>query len=223
MSPSSNVTCPPPRLEFREDHRDGRRGEKMLLKNRIFLDRLEGVGRSARGCDRALVDRPVPTRERRSVRRSQGGSVPQVRRGRLRRADREERRQPRSLLGSFDGAPPVGAHPPAMPRSDAGQGAGERPTIRGYILPDKKAVYTTIEATIQHFKLIMEGAKIPAGETYSYTEGGNGELGLLPRVRRQRHAVPRSHSTALLPDHRRPLEAHRGEHAERYRSDLRLA
>ena len=23
----------------------------------------------------------------------------------------------------------------------------------------------------------MEGAKVPAGETYSYTEGGNGELG----------------------------------------------
>ena len=46
-----------------------------------------------------------------------------------------------------------------------------------FVLPPKKDVYTTIEATIQHFKLIMEGAKIPAGEVYSYTEGGNGELG----------------------------------------------
>src|SRR5688572_21126157 len=46
-----------------------------------------------------------------------------------------------------------------------------------YVLPPKKDVYTTIEATIQHFKLIMEGAKIPAGEVYSYTEGANGELG----------------------------------------------
>jgi len=45
------------------------------------------------------------------------------------------------------------------------------------VLPDKHAVYTTIEATIQHFKLIMEGHKIPQGEVYSYTEGGNGELG----------------------------------------------
>jgi NADH-quinone oxidoreductase subunit D len=46
-----------------------------------------------------------------------------------------------------------------------------------YVLPEKHAVYTTIEATIQHFKLIMEGHKIPKGEVYSYTEGGNGELG----------------------------------------------
>ncbi|MEI7895252.1 MAG: NADH-quinone oxidoreductase subunit D, partial [Myxococcales bacterium] len=45
------------------------------------------------------------------------------------------------------------------------------------VLPKKSDVYTTIEATIQHFKLIMEGAKVPKGEVYSYTEGGNGELG----------------------------------------------
>jgi NADH-quinone oxidoreductase subunit D len=30
---------------------------------------------------------------------------------------------------------------------------------------------------IAHFKLIMEGVKVPAGEVYSYTEAGNGELG----------------------------------------------
>jgi NADH-quinone oxidoreductase subunit D len=47
----------------------------------------------------------------------------------------------------------------------------------GVMLPDKHDVYTTIEATIQHFKLVMEGAKVPKGEVYSYTEGGNGELG----------------------------------------------
>jgi NADH-quinone oxidoreductase subunit D len=46
-----------------------------------------------------------------------------------------------------------------------------------YVLPEKNDVYTTIEGTIQHFKLVMEGAKVPAGEAYSYTEGGNGELG----------------------------------------------
>jgi NADH-quinone oxidoreductase subunit D len=45
------------------------------------------------------------------------------------------------------------------------------------MLPPKSEVYNTIEGTIQHFKLIMEGAKVPAGECYSYTEGGNGELG----------------------------------------------
>jgi NADH-quinone oxidoreductase subunit D len=45
------------------------------------------------------------------------------------------------------------------------------------VLPDKSDVYTTIEATIRHFKVVMEGLKLPAGEVYSYTEAGNGELG----------------------------------------------
>jgi NADH-quinone oxidoreductase subunit D len=30
---------------------------------------------------------------------------------------------------------------------------------------------------INHFKIIMDGIRVPPGETYSYTEGGNGELG----------------------------------------------
>ncbi|HEX6276139.1 MAG TPA: NADH-quinone oxidoreductase subunit D [Polyangiaceae bacterium] len=45
------------------------------------------------------------------------------------------------------------------------------------ILPPKEEVYNTIEGTIQHFKIVMEGIKLPAGEVYSYTEGGNGEVG----------------------------------------------
>jgi NADH-quinone oxidoreductase subunit D len=44
-------------------------------------------------------------------------------------------------------------------------------------LPDKSAVYNTIESMIAHFKLIMDGVRVPPGETYSFTEGGNGELG----------------------------------------------
>ena len=45
------------------------------------------------------------------------------------------------------------------------------------VLPPKSEVYSTIEGTIQHFKIVMEGLKLPAGEVYGYTEGGNGELG----------------------------------------------
>jgi len=45
------------------------------------------------------------------------------------------------------------------------------------ILPPKEDVYSTIEGTIQHFKIVMEGLKLPAGEVYGFTEGGNGELG----------------------------------------------
>jgi NADH dehydrogenase I D subunit len=44
-------------------------------------------------------------------------------------------------------------------------------------LPPKHAVYQSIEGTMAHFKLVMEGIKPPAGEVYSYTEAANGELG----------------------------------------------
>src|SRR5208282_6912249 len=44
-------------------------------------------------------------------------------------------------------------------------------------LPPKERVYNSIEGLMNHFKLIMEGIKVPPGETYSAVEGGNGELG----------------------------------------------
>jgi NADH-quinone oxidoreductase subunit D len=46
-----------------------------------------------------------------------------------------------------------------------------------FVLPEKEKVYGSIEGLMHHFKIIMEGIKIPAGETYSAVEGGNGELG----------------------------------------------
>lgn len=46
-----------------------------------------------------------------------------------------------------------------------------------FVLPPKPHVYSTIEGVIGHFKIVMEGVKIPKGEVYSYTESPNGELG----------------------------------------------
>jgi NADH-quinone oxidoreductase subunit D len=46
-----------------------------------------------------------------------------------------------------------------------------------YALPPKPLVYGTIEGLMAHFKLVMEGIKVPAGEVYTYTEAANGELG----------------------------------------------
>ncbi len=46
-----------------------------------------------------------------------------------------------------------------------------------YVLPPKPLVYSTIEGLMGHFKIIMEGIKIPKGECYAYTESPNGELG----------------------------------------------
>jgi NADH-quinone oxidoreductase subunit D len=45
------------------------------------------------------------------------------------------------------------------------------------VLPAKSETYNSIEAMISHFKLIMDGIRVPAGEVYSFPEGGNGELG----------------------------------------------
>jgi len=46
-----------------------------------------------------------------------------------------------------------------------------------YVLPPKEEVYRSIEGLMDHFMLVIEGSKIPAGEVYVATEGGNGELG----------------------------------------------
>ena len=44
-------------------------------------------------------------------------------------------------------------------------------------MPPKDEVYATIEGVMAHFKLIMEGVQVPAGEAYAYCEAANGELG----------------------------------------------
>ncbi|MBC7474336.1 MAG: NADH dehydrogenase (quinone) subunit D [Candidatus Sericytochromatia bacterium] len=44
-------------------------------------------------------------------------------------------------------------------------------------IPDKKDTYSNIEGLINHFKVVYEGVKVPAGEIYDCTEAANGELG----------------------------------------------
>jgi NADH-quinone oxidoreductase subunit D len=46
-----------------------------------------------------------------------------------------------------------------------------------YYLPDKKDVYSNMEALIYHFKIVMGEIDAPVGEVYHSVEGGNGELG----------------------------------------------
>ncbi len=151
--------------------------EKMLLKNRIFLDRLENVGiisgkdAIALGwtgpCLRASgVDYDVRKAHPYLKYDEVDFDVPLGKKGDT--LDRflvrvEELQQCGRILSQIcDRMPDDGPVNCDDPR---------------YVLPEKQDVYTTIEATIQHFKLVMEGAKIPKGEVYSYTEGGNGELG----------------------------------------------
>jgi NADH-quinone oxidoreductase subunit D len=46
-----------------------------------------------------------------------------------------------------------------------------------WYLPAKDEVYTSMEALIYHFKIVMGEVPVPKGEVYSAVEGGNGELG----------------------------------------------
>lgn len=152
-------------------------GEKLLTANRIFLDRVENVGVMSRERAIALGWTGV-------VLRSTG--VPYD----VRKV------HPYLTYDRYEFDVPVGSRGDNYDRfmcrqeeirqsvriieqaleqmADDGPINIDDPRI---VLPPKDEVYNTIEGTIQHFKIVMEGIKVPAGECYSYTEAGNGELG----------------------------------------------
>ena len=48
---------------------------------------------------------------------------------------------------------------------------------KAIVLPEKKDVYGNIEGLMNHFMLVINGLRPPAGEIYDATEAANGELG----------------------------------------------
>ena len=175
----------PPSADFKEMVRAGvprvlaliGEGEKLLLKNRIFLDRVEGVGRissadalSLGWTGVCLRSTGIPYDVRKShpylVYDRLDFDVPVGSTGdnydRFMCRSEEIRQSWRIIEQALDQMPDSGPVDLTDPR---------------IMLPPKEEVYSTIEGTIQHFKIVMEGIKVPAGECYSYTEAGNGELG----------------------------------------------
>lgn len=175
----------PPTASFKEDVRailpEVRKvvgeAETMLLHNRIFLDRMQGIGKLDQ--KRALelgVTGPVlrSTGVAYDVRKDHSYmvydrfdfEVPVGTDGdnwdRFMVRNEEIRQSMRIIEQALEQMP------------DEGPVSVQDPRI---MLPEKREVYTTIEATIAHFKLVMEGLKPPKGAVYSFTEGGNGELG----------------------------------------------
>jgi len=175
----------PPTANFKDDvlrlipevHKVVKETEIMLIRNRIFLDRMQGVG--------------VLTKEHAL---SYGATGPVLRSTGIAYDVRKD--HPYLVYDRFDFDVPVGEDGDNWDRfmvrleeirqsvrimeqaiaqmPDDGPVNVDDPRIT---FPDKKDVYTTIEATIAHFKLVMEGLRTPKGEVYSFTEGGNGELG----------------------------------------------
>jgi NADH-quinone oxidoreductase subunit D len=150
--------------------------DKLLTRNKIFRDRMDGVGVIAKA-DAAGWGLTGP------VGRSTGLAY-DVRKD-----------HPYLVYDRFDFDVPVGSQGDNFDRYAVRleeifqsmrileQAVAKIPTGPTIIddprvaLPQKRETYNTIEAMIAHFKLIMDGLHVPAGEVYSFTEGGNGELG----------------------------------------------
>ncbi len=160
-----------------EIHKVVGEAEGLLLKNRIFLDRMQGVGILSK--ERAVA---------------LGCSGPVLRSTGVAYDVRKD--HPYMVYDRFDFEVPVGEDGDNWDRFMVRmeeirqsiriieQALDQMPTDgpvsvtdSRIMLPEKREVYTTIEATIAHFKLVMEGLKCPKGAVYSFTEGGNGELG----------------------------------------------
>ena len=52
-----------------------------------------------------------------------------------------------------------------------------RADVPEWVLPPKEEVYSAMEPLIWHFKIVMGETAVPVGEVYHCVEGGNGELG----------------------------------------------
>ena len=150
--------------------------ENLLCRNRIFMDRVIGAGPIS--ADRAL---------------NYGFTGPNLRAAGV---DYDVRvMNPYSSYQDFDFIVPVGESGDTFDRfmvrqeeihqslSIIRQALDKMPEgpyhadVPEFYLPDKKDVYTSMEALIYHFKIVMGEMDIPAGEVYFAVEGGNGELG----------------------------------------------
>ena len=175
----------PPTATFKDDlravipelHKVVKEAEIMLIRNRIFLDRMQGVGiltkedALAYGCTGPVArgsgvaydvrkDHPYMVYDRFDFEVPIGEDGDNWDRFMVR--FEEVRQSIRIIEQAIEQMP------------DDGPVNVDDPRI---VFPEKSDVYDTIEATIAHFKLVMEGLQTPKGEVYSFTEGGNGELG----------------------------------------------
>lgn len=150
--------------------------EKLLMRNRIFMDRTIGVGGIS--AERAL---------------NYGFTGPNLRAAGV---DYDVRMMnPYSSYGDFDFTIPVGTQGDTYDRFCVRQeelwqslnlvkdALENLPTgafhmdVPEIYLPPKEDVYDKMEALIYHFKIVMGEINVPIGEVYNAVEGGNGELG----------------------------------------------
>lgn len=148
----------------------------LLERNRIFMDRIVGVGGIS--ADRALA---------------YGFTGPNLRAAGV---DYDVRvMNPYSSYEDFDFAIPIGTAGDTFDRFRVRQeemweslkiiqqALDNMPPgkffadVPEFYLPPKEDVYTSMESLIWHFKIVMGETEVPKGEVYHAVEGGNGELG----------------------------------------------
>jgi NADH-quinone oxidoreductase subunit D len=150
--------------------------DKLLTRNRIFVDRMSGVGRMS---GETTI--------------SYGVTGPLLR---ATGVDYDVRRQsPYLFYDQVDFEVPLGTqgdnydrflvrfHEMEQSMRIAEQCLEKMPpgpvmiSDSRFALPPKRDVYNSIEGLMNHFKIVMEGIRVPAGEVYQAVEGANGELG----------------------------------------------
>lgn len=154
--------------------------EKLLMRNRIFMDRTIGTG--AITAERAI---------------SYGFTGPNLR---ATGVDYDVRvMNPYSSYQDFDFVVPVGQSGDTYDRFmvreeemwqslsiirqaiDKLNAMSDKETFRvdvpQFVMPPKEKVYNNMEALIYHFKNVMGEIQVPTTEIYHSVEGGNGELG----------------------------------------------
>lgn len=150
--------------------------EAMVQRNRIFIDRMNGVGKVSQEdaiafgftgpCLRATgIDYDVRRAHPYFAYSELDFDIPVGSEGD--NYDRylvrmEELRQSRRMILQ------------ALKQLPAGPVIVDDPRIA---LSPKERVYGSIEGLIGHFKIVIEGILVPKGEVYAFVEGGNGELG----------------------------------------------
>ncbi len=151
--------------------------ERLLLKNRIFQDRTEGVGVVTRDeaiqwgftgpCGRASgLDYDVRKDAPYAVYDRFDFEVPVMDLGDC---------YARFVVRLYESWQSLSIIEQAIGQMEPGPVLAE--DAYRVVLPPKREVYNTIEGMIRHFKLIVDGIQVPPSEAYAYVEGGNGELG----------------------------------------------
>lgn len=153
--------------------------EKLLVRNRIFMDRTIGAGSIS--ADRAL---------------NYGFTGPNLRAAGV---DYDVRAMnPYSGYEDFKFDIPIGTNgdtydrfmvreeeiwqsysiiQQAIEKIEQMPGKEFKGNVPDFYLPPKEEVYNNMEALIYHFKIVMGETDVPKGEVYHCVEGGNGELG----------------------------------------------